>query len=315
MPPNNSMINLTNFKNNTNQTLGNKSVESGMLGFNIFNVVICFLALVLNVAEAAMIVIKRKFQPFQRILLSLSFADILVVLLYVIQKFYEKYYNKHIYDEEIDHLIRQPIEVFSVMSSITNIIVLGIDRLIAVRYPLKHRIWMTNKRINMYIAGAWFGSIALSVLSNINRFAEPDDKTYQAKLTADRIFAGLLFSSGLIITVIYALIIARVVRQRKIGSQMRKSGAANRSDETAVTITCVLVVVAFSICSYPFAIDKLLNEKGPVIPIKTILLNALLDPLVYFFMGYLKRKLKEIKHKEQLEMRSHETNVNRTQEK
>ena len=315
MQPQKTMMNLTSFKNNTNETLGNKMAESMILGFNVPNVVICFLALVLNIAEAALIVTKRQFKPFQRILLSLSCADILVALLYVIQKFYEKDHGRKIYDSAIEHLISQPLELFAVMSSITNIILLGVDRLIAVRYPLKHRLWMTKTRINLYIVAAWFGSIALSVLSNVNRFAEPDNKTPQAQITANRIFSGLLFSSGFVITVIYVLIIARVVRQRKIASQMRKSGAEDRSNETTVTITCVLVVVAFSLCSYPFAIAMLIHNKGPNLPFKTILLNALLDPLVYFFMGYVKRKLKKTKHKEQLEMQSRGPNVSRTQKK
>ena len=300
-------INLTSTRNSTNQTLDKGPAEQKVLAFNTTNVVICFVAFVLNLAEAVLIIHQKQFKPFQRILLSLCCADVLVVVLYAIQKFYEKEHGEPIYSVDIMHLVGQPLEVFSVMSSITNIILLGIDRLLAVAYPLKHGIWMTNIKINFSIVGAWFLSILLSVMSNINRFAQPDDKTSQASETANYIFSGLLFSSGLFISIIYVLIVAKVLRRRKIASQLRGSGKADRSDETAVTITCMLVVIAFSICSYPYAIDILINPKSPGIPIKTILLNPLLDPLVYFFMGYLKRKLKSTKPKEKIEMKSNQT--------
>ena len=301
-------MNLTSINNNTNTTLDKRMMQSMVLNFNVYNIVICFLALPLNLAEAILIIHKRKFKPFERILLSLCCADVTVALLYIIQKFYEKDYGKPIYGFDLEHLLRKPLEFFSVMSSITSIIVLGIDRLIAVRYPLKHGIWMTPKVVNLAIAAAWLGSIILSVLSNINRFANPDNKAESAKEVANGIFSGLLFSSGFIITGIYTLIIVTVARHRKIASKMRKSGGAEKSDEMAVTVTCVLVVVAFSICSYPFAIDLLISKGNPVLPLKVILLNTVLDPLVYFFMGYLKRILRTRKSKKKLEMQTMASN-------
>ena len=288
----------------TNAPMSKPMMQSTVLSFNIYNIVICFLALPLNLTEAVLIMRKKKFKPFERILLSLCCADVIVALYHIIQKFYEKVYGESMYGTDLDHLLRKPLELFSVMSSITNIIVLGVDRLIAVRYPLKHGIWMTPKVVNLAIAGAWFGSIILSVLSNINRFAEPYNKSDSAKVIANRIFAGLLFSSGFIIIGIYTLIIVTVAGHRKIASKMRRSGGAEKSDEMTVTVTCVLVVMAFIICSYPFAIDLLISKGTPALPFKVILLNTVLDPLVYFFMGYLKRKLRTRKSNKKLEMQS-----------
>ena len=293
-----------NITNTKNDTAGREGPIPKILGFNVANIVICFAALLLNLAEVALILRKRQFKAFERVLLSLCVADIIVVLLYIIQKFYENDHGRPIYDIELQHLVNFPLEIFSVMSSITNIIVLGVDRLIAVKYPLKHGIWITTKKINILIAAAWIGSVALSVLANANRFAHPDVKSDDSKFTATRIFSGLLFSSGLIITVIYAAIIHTVVKRSKKMKKMQSSGGAerqSRSDEIPVTITCVLVVVAFTICSYPFAIDILINRTNPSIPFKPILLNALLDPLVYFFKGYLQRKLKNTKSNNQVE--------------
>ena len=279
-------------------------MQSMVLGFNIYNILICFLALALNLAEAVLIIRKKKFRPFERIMLSLCCADIIVALYHIIQKFYEREYGESMYGTDLQHLLRKPLELFSVTSSITNIIVLGIDRLIVVRYPLRHKIWMTSKVVNLAVAGAWFGSIILSVLSNVNRFADPDNKSESAKVVANRIFAGLLFLFGFIIIGIYTLIIVTVARHQKAVSQMRRSGGAEKSDEIAVTVTCVLVVVAFIICSYPFAIDILISKGNPALPFKLILLNTVLDPLVYFFMGYLKEKLRTRKSNRKLEMQS-----------
>ena len=304
MYPQNTTINLTSMSNSTDTTMPNGMMKPMGLRFSTVNIVICFLALLLNLAEAFLIIHQRKVKPFKKILLNLCSADVMITLLYVIQKFYEKENNKPIYGFKMEDLSRKSLVSFSVMSSITNIIVLGINRLIAVRYPFKHGIWMTPKVVNLAIAGAWIGSIILSVLSNINRFAETYNKSDSAKVIANRIFAGLLFSSGFIIIGIYTLIIVTVARHRKIATKMRRSGGAEKSDEMTVTVTCVLVVAAFIICSYPFAIDLLISKGTPALPFKVILLNAALDSLVYFFMGYLKRKLRTRKSNKKLEIQS-----------
>ena len=274
--------------NKTNQT--NETPSDGLQPFNQGNVTICLLAVLLNGVEMVIIIRKKKILNFERTLLSLCVADMLVSLLYLCQAFYQLVHDESMYGQSARHLVQFPLEIFAVMSSVTNIFVLGVDRLLAVKYPLKHAGWMTSRTINMLIAAAWVGGIALSVISYANRFAAPADNSDAASFTAKYIFSGLLFSSGFVIMMIYGMIVFTVARRAAKLRVMRHSKSQSQGNEIAVMITCVLVVMAFTICSYPYAVEKLVS-RWPILKFKTILLNPLLDPLVYFFKGLLQRKL------------------------
>eukprot|EP00112_Aurelia_sp_Birch-Aquarium-sp1_P012321 Seg2591.3 transcript_id=Seg2591.3/GoldUCD/mRNA.D3Y31 product="D-like dopamine receptor" protein_id=Seg2591.3/GoldUCD/D3Y31 len=269
-----------------------------LVPFNPVNAAICILAIILNLAEMVIICRLKKRKAFERILLSLCVADISVEVWYLIAKSYEFVNKKAIFGKD-KHLIGYPIEMFSIMSSITNIIILGIDRAVAVKYPLKHGVWMTNRRVHGLIASAWIGSIALSVLCGVTRFANPHDKSQAAKEIPIRVpiyvSVAIIFTSMVIIAAIYTFIFRIVRKRNKLMKDMKIASVQGETkrEETAIIITCVLVVGAFIACTLPFCIDALIDRRRgkPILPIKLILLNPLLDPLIYFFKGYLKKRL------------------------
>eukprot|EP00794_Sanderia_malayensis_P006267 gene6267-6988_t len=251
----------------------------------IINFVISGLALILNFTEMAIIIRKKRIKLFERILLSLCVADILVSMFYPIQKTYHSYKRKNWYG--LDRLV----EYFGILSSIANIVVLGIDRLLAVKYPLRHKAWMSKRKVNIMIAIAWVSSLTLAIACNANRFARINRTQIKTIPVSSITFGTLVFLSCIVITALYAIIIVTVLKSKRKRSNMLANGGQT-VDETAVTITCINVVIAYSICTYPHVIDMLAN-KHPVLPLKFILLNSLLDPIIYFFKGYLKKKLAE----------------------
>ena len=236
----------------------------------------------------------KKRKPFERILLSLCVADILVAVWYLIVKWYV-FVNNSPFLAEYKHLIGYPSEMFSIMSSITNIIILGIDRAIAVKYPLEHGVWMTNRRVHGLIASAWIGSIALSILCGIAGFANPQDHSHTAKETGIYISAGIIFTSIVVIAAIYAFILKTVRKRNKLMNDLKITNVQGekKREDAAIIITCVMVVGAFIICTLPFCIDSLIDRRRgkSVFPVKLILLNPLLDPLIYFFKGYIQKRL------------------------
>ena len=266
-----------------------------LLPFNPINVTICFLAVILNIAAIVIICRLKRRKPFERILLSLCIADISVEVWYLIEKWYE-FVNKRAFLAKSKHLIGYPIEMFSIMSSITNIIILGIDRAVAVKYPLEHGVWMTNRRVHGLIASAWIGSIALSVLCGAAGFANPQGRSKSAKETGIYISVGIVFTSIVIITAIYTFIIRIVRKRNKLMKDIKivSVQGETKREEAAVIITCVLVVGAFIVCTLPFCIGSLIDRRRgkPILPIKLILLNPLLDPLIYFFKGYIQKRLR-----------------------
>ena len=98
-----------------------------------------------------------------------------------------------------------------------------------------------------------------------------------------------------VIAAIYAFIIRVVMKRNKLMRDIKITsvqGEAKR-EETAVIITCALVVGAFIFCTLPFCINMLISKRRgkPIFPIKPILLNPALDPLIYFFKGYIQKRL------------------------
>ena len=236
----------------------------------------------------------KKRKPFERILLSLCVADILVAVWHLVVKWTE-FVTQRAFIGPQKHIMGFSIEMFSVMSSITNIIILGIDRAVAVKYPLEHGVWMTKRRVFGLIASAWIGSLALSILCVVTRMANPQDKSQTAKDIPIYISVGIVFTSMVVIAAIYAFIIRVVMKRDKLMKDMMITsvqGEAKR-EETAVIITCVLVVGAFIFCTLPFCINMLISRRRgkPTFPVKLILLNPALDPLIYFFKGYIQKRL------------------------
>ena len=266
-----------------------------LLPFNPINVTICFLAVILNVVEIVIICRLKKRKPFERILLSLCVADISVEVWYLIEKWYE-FLNKSPFLAEYKHLIGYPVEMFSIMSSITNIIILGIDRAVAVKYPLEHGVWMTNRRVHGLIVSAWIGGIALSVLCGVAGFANPQGRSRTAKETGIYISVGIVFTSTVIIIAIYTFIVRTIRKRNKLMKDIKTVSVQGETkrEEVAVIITCVLVVGAFIVCTVPFCIGSLIDKRRgkPILPIKLILLNPLLDPIIYFFKGYIQKRLR-----------------------
>ena len=262
----------------------------GVFGLSTANNVIAFLAIILNLTEMVIIVRKKRIKAYDRILLSLCIADIVVSALYPLQSLYAEVNNGSVYGEYED-VIEPTGEDFAIASSTMNIIALGVDRLLAVKYPLKHMVWMTNCKTHAMIAMAWCSSLLLSVICNANRYANLTDKSRSTKTISTIVLATVVFMCGIVITVIYGVIIATVAKRRASIDGMNNS-SNSKGDETAVTIVCVQVVLAYSICSYSFVIDNLVSPK-PALPVKMILVNSLLDPIIYFFKGYIKKKLEQ----------------------
>ena len=292
----NRSSNSTVSSGDMNLTFVIEDPQNDLAPISIANFVICYLAIVLNLTEMVMIARKKRKNAFEWILLSLSIADTLAPISYTSQGLYEHFQRKALYTGRLRYMLEFPLEIFSVTSSISNIIILGVDRIIAVKYPLKHAVWITKRTTNLMILGAWIASIVLSILPNMKHFIQPSGVALETtQETSIYVFSGILFASGVAISATYAEIVRVVI---VYGNRRRKSMGTNsksirtRSDELAVTVTCVLVVFAFLLCSYPYAIDMLINLQ-PTWPFATIFLNAVLDPLIYFFKGYIQKRLQK----------------------
>ena len=255
-----------------------------------------------------MIIKKRNsIKTFELILPSLSFADLLVGVSGLLMAIYHITHKKIIILQQADVLsyVIFGAMVFAVSSSITNILAINSDRLLAVKYPLKHKVWMSPLKAKPIIVIIWLASIITAVGMTVSeiRHVESGHNSFSSGFIYNRLVAIVI--CGVTSTVIYAYIILRVMFQR---DQLNKKVNANRveqvasfkhvnrkqKDERTLVLTSCLVVFAYLGRTFPFAVIPIFNGDVRITLQNIIILifiNSTLDPFIYFLKGYLEKRL------------------------
>ena len=237
------------------------------------------LAFVINLFEIILILRKRYLiSTFETFLLSLAAADCIcgVVLatqnvLFLITGIFE-------------NIVLDGFTVFSLTSSMTNLLAISLHRLLAVKFPFRHHLWITKGRLHGTIALIWIVSIALtSAVVILSIFGEKQSSSFLANIKFG--FCVKILISSTTFLFVYGYIIVITFKQSKI-SNTRKQ-AESRRDK--VLKACTLAVSAFMICSCPWAINYLITRSKGTYTAYLLFANILIDPCVYFFKSYLER--------------------------
>eukprot|EP00112_Aurelia_sp_Birch-Aquarium-sp1_P006201 Seg169.5 transcript_id=Seg169.5/GoldUCD/mRNA.D3Y31 product="Beta-2 adrenergic receptor" protein_id=Seg169.5/GoldUCD/D3Y31 len=250
---------------------------------------ICFAALLLNIIEIGLLLRKiKRITIFEIWLLNLATADKIVsVFMLILESI------RLVTGEETLGIafasVRKATETivhFSVYSSSCILLVIAIDRFVAVKFPFKHRLLVTKKKAVIIMLMTWFVNITISLLgsfSNSKAFAILD--------------SGVIILMSLLFLVTYTLIIhSTVAARRRSISQKHCRGLESGVKEVEVIATCVLVVISYQICMLPYAIATMCCDNSKDMPLYVFFMmycNSITNPLVYFFKGILGRKLKQ----------------------
>eukprot|EP00795_Rhopilema_esculentum_P008361 gene8361-14331_t len=162
---------------------------------------------------------------------------------------------------------------FSSISSQLHVILITIQRLIAVLAPFSCKRIMTSFRCSVMLALIWVISLIVTML--INYMPESDA------------ISILTVATGVVIALSYAFIVYRI-RNRRAGS----SGDSNRSSD--VTLYSGILLLLFVTCFFPFVCISLIfgKEKGYNGPWMIIYylfwLNIVTNPMVYFLFKVFK---------------------------
>ena len=257
---------------------------------NISLIVVGGLAIILNLVEIILICKRRKnLKSYEQLLLSLSASDLvsgltffcLGILLSAIMKTREQ------------RLITKMGVIMSFMLSAANLIFIGVDRLIAVRFPMKHNIWVTPRKTKFTIiimrtvlvlltAGLiWSSQASIVVLEN-----------------SFHLIPFAILSGVILFTMIYAYIIYIVITRKNPTNSHHNE---HRHQDKVLVITCASIVVMFIVCSCPIAFDILISNNARLPSSMFLMVNPMLDPPVYFFKHYYDKKT-DIKRKHALEI-------------
>ena len=274
---------------------------------HIIFIVLGIMCTVLNSTEIILIIKKRKsMKTFELILLSLAVADLTVGISTLVFAIYDINQRKAFsLIDPLDYFILV-MQTFTLCSSITHILGISLDRILAVKFPLKHRIWMSRENAKWLVAAIWFASTLLTAFFVVPIFVFNSDSS-TCKCFMLYALAGIMFFFGLIFIAIYSHIIWKVIIRSKQfnerfngNSTKRKGGSTMASKkvmrERTLVFTCVLAASTYIGCTYPAAIIGVIEAERKQPTSSTaftfwlpglLLINSILDPFVYFLKGYL----------------------------
>ena len=231
------------------------------------------LVVVINIIEIGILVRNRKnLKNYERLLLSLSVADLLVGITFlasVLVQFKRGSYT--------------PISVgfwYSITTSLFHIVLLTLDRAIAVLYPLKHRIWITAKFTKISIGMSWIFSLLTVTSSLLNR----------NKLVTKTVIGYMTDLAIFMLVIAYSIIIYKVLIKRyRHGPLNRSNSLVTRRDLNLVVVS-IFITATFAGFTLPFSIKTVTHNKENFVDMLVIVLNSLTNPIIYFFWMFLQRR-------------------------
>ncbi|XP_065063824.1 uncharacterized protein LOC135690251 [Rhopilema esculentum] len=303
------------------------------VAFLTMSFLVSTLAIVLNSLEIRLIIKGFKTATdFELVLLNLAIADLLSGLDFAgISALTTHAYLNKLENFEKHFVWFFAFIVLSVSTSTTFVIVIGLERFFAIKVPLKHRMFHTDRRRLLYcLLGTWTLNVLLTVLTFvIDYYTSSAGGTYLGSDNMIYILAGLLTFGCLLTLVLYTwlghLILLRSVKlldfDKKDASINPRVMRRAMKKEKATILACTLVLVSFLVCNLPLVVglyQKKLDQTSGIL----IKMNAVCNPLVYFFKSYLERRYarkntipsKEISHEKSPKAGS-ENSTNSTQEK
>ena len=167
---------------------------------------------------------------------------------------------------------------FFVLVSNFHIISIAIERLVAVKFPMKYSIFSTFKCKSLTICLVWTLAVLFAPTITVVSKLFYD----QRKLVDHYMSAGILLTACILVFTIYMILVfALVDRERKlqelIPEEMRRQMRDRRT-----TCFCLLIGFSFVICVLPFTIglmDKKLYHNSSNLLLSA---NHLVNPLIYF---------------------------------
>ncbi len=272
---------------------GGLAISDNMNSIVIFVLysIIGVIAIVVNMVEIVLITKgKRKLKSYKQLLLSLAVCDLLVgssCVSYVILYAFEREKARQIFSF---------MASFSVTASLWILLFIGVDRFVAIRFPLRHLRWVAKNYIRNCIIFSWcflavetMGFALVAILNPKNM--------HGAVYFYQNGISFIIFTATLVLIIFYGLIMYTGIKRQRESHKLHGNIGPCRTcgKEKALLLTCLLVMVSFDICMVPFALEIFITKNSHLELL--MVANSALNPLVYFFKGPLQRRMTSMVHK------------------
>lgn len=229
------------------------------------------LIILVNIVEMYLIAKRRHhITSYESLLLSLSFADLLVGLSLL---FHE------------GNLLVEAMFWCVIESSLCHLATLTIDRALSVVYPFKHRQWVNRKRIIICIIWIWVFSFAVGI-----------PMVYGLKTsTYKTIFGYFMLDVSVLMVFSYGIIIyiAVIRRRKRLPASTTNCSIQQGTDlwkDLRLVLMCFVVVQSYTALTFPFVVKVLAHSESTATEKRAFVFNSVTNSLVYFFWKYLERR-------------------------
>ncbi|XP_053304811.1 melanocyte-stimulating hormone receptor [Spea bombifrons] len=303
-----SIMNSTNYSLPVGSDLPSNQTFSPMHVPEEIFLALCLFTLVENILVVVAIMKNHNLHsPMYYFLCCLAISDMLVSISHLAESMFMFLLKHGIIavnrktEMEVDNLFDMMI-CCSVVSSLSFLAAVAVDRYITIFYALRYHNIMTHRRVVTAIAGIWLASTVCSVLFII----------YSEKREVILCLIGFFISMMVLMVALYIhmFVLARRHARSISTLQMGKRRRVNLHQTTvnmkgAITLSILLGI--FFLCWGPFFLHLILILSCPKhflclsyfkyfnIYIILIICNSVIDPLIYAFRSQeLRKTLKDI---------------------
>ena len=290
---------MSNISRNANQKQFLILLESS-IPFLALSYTIITIGILLNSLEIKLIVKKiKKATDFEIVLLNLAIADLFNSIMFIVLIAVTDQYaidREKLQQKVVIHLVTGILS-FSITASLLFVMVIGIERFFAIKVPLQHRMWHTNRRrLVKYIILTWVLALVFVIIIGIMDGAIENRNSTRKSFVITYSLSGLATFGMALIFVLYGWVIyLMLMRSLKLFDFDKKLIRVNpkrikdaMKKEKSSIIVCILVVVSFLVCNIPIIVD-LFQLRVSMTSAILLKFTTVADPLIYFFKGYLER--------------------------
>ena len=240
---------------------------------------------------------KKLKNPTNVLVVGLAIADIAKGVLSVPSAYF---WFVNYCDENIILIFRATVRACCAIS-VTHLVLISIDRYVAVAKPLKYQSLITRRRTRLASIISYLIIVPYMVLVAILYYEDINNKDVELNKIVFGIFWDYFPSSCIVIamvitSVIYSYVFhqARLLRSRMTSMMMRGSTASatgrtsRRNKQIRATKTLAIVVLAFALCWLPISIAIFLGGNPPnyepmvsLGPTMLYYANSIMNPLIY----------------------------------
>ena len=288
----NSTTNSTTRIINVDSTISNTTVA---LSFIIAGIIVA-----VNIVEIIILCRLTHRRVYEKLLLSLTISDLCsgIAEIVIISTYYMQLQNGTVFRA------KHAVFAFFLFTSILHQIWLSLDRLWAVKSPIKHNIATNGRKVAVVVVVTWLINISAVVAycifqeMNVQKIDNDRERWTLTKSYHDtfiRVIGSLILIADFVLIISYSMVIYRV-RKRAVPNRSNSS-TSRYNQQKRVTTMCLLITGSFVTTTLPYICFNIL-DKSLVTSINHVIANhwirilvisnALLNSLIYLVQNYWK---------------------------